>query len=231
MTHVDRRRFGGTDSERLAQCSGDLAHAWADQHAVSWKVYQNAADNYDDNTLAYFTQFSTAPAGSPLTVKGMGSVPPVTGSTPDDIAAAIRSDVLAGTLLQVSWVVSDMQSSEHPSGAPADGAHFIHMVMDALNSDRTPSTPRSCSSTTTRTTASSITFRAHRPGRHRRRVLRRHQHRPRLSRPHGRHLPLDARRLGQLRGLRPHLRPALPRTLDSCHRQARDLPQHLRLAP
>ncbi|WP_344465282.1 phosphocholine-specific phospholipase C [Kitasatospora kazusensis] len=102
---------------------------------VSWKVYQNAADNFGDNALAYFTQFSGAPAGSDLAVKGMGSVPKVTGRTPDDIAAAIRADVLGGTLPQVSWVVADQQSSEHPYATPEDGAHFVHMVMDALNAD------------------------------------------------------------------------------------------------
>ncbi|WP_344636223.1 phosphocholine-specific phospholipase C [Kitasatospora cystarginea] len=102
---------------------------------VSWKVYQNAADNFGDNALAYFNQFASAPAGSALAVKGMGSVPKVTGRTPDDIAAAIRADVLAGALPQVSWIVADQQSSEHPYATPEDGAHFVHMVMDALNAD------------------------------------------------------------------------------------------------
>ena len=222
---------GGADPERLAQCNGDLAHSWSDQHAawnngkldswvaakgnvrtlghlqradipfhyaladnwticdayhcsilsatgpnrtylwsgmidpagtaggpaynggdesglkwqtyaealqnagVSWKVYQNANDNFGDNGLAYFSQFSTAPASSPLAQLGMGSVPPATGRTPDDIAAAIRADVLSGNLPQVSWVVSDQQSSEHPYATPQDGAHFVHLVMDALNAD------------------------------------------------------------------------------------------------
>src|SRR6478609_6648785 len=222
---------GGADPERLAQCNGDLAHGWSDQHkawnsgkmdswvaakgnvrtlghltradipfhyaladnwtvndayhcsvlsatgpnrtyhwsgqidpagaaggpaydggdesglkwqtyaealeaaGVSWKVYQNAADNYGDNALAYFTQFSGAPAGSALAVKGMGSVPKATGRTPDDIVAAIKADVLAGTLPQVSWIVPDQASSEHPYATPADGAHFVHNVLDALNAD------------------------------------------------------------------------------------------------
>ncbi|MGF1428489.1 phosphocholine-specific phospholipase C [Kitasatospora sp. LaBMicrA B282] len=102
---------------------------------VSWKVYQNASDNFGDNALAYFSQFAGAPAGSDLAVKGMGSVPSVTGRTPDDIAAAIQADVLAGTLPQVSWVVADQQSSEHPYATPEDGAHFVHMVINALNAD------------------------------------------------------------------------------------------------
>jgi phospholipase C len=102
---------------------------------VSWKVYQNADDNYGDNGLAYFEQFQNAPAGSPLRVKGMGSVPRVTGATHTDIAAAIRADVLAGTLPQVSWVVANKAFSEHPDGPPRDGAHFINLIMQALNAN------------------------------------------------------------------------------------------------
>ncbi|MEW9517905.1 phosphocholine-specific phospholipase C [Streptomyces tubercidicus] len=102
---------------------------------VSWKVYQNANDNFGDNALAYFSQFTDASAGSSLADKGMGSVPADTGRTPDDIAAAIKADVLNGTLPQVSWIVADEQSSEHPYATPRDGAHFVHMVMDALNAD------------------------------------------------------------------------------------------------
>jgi phospholipase C len=223
--------FSGGSSEQIAQCNGDLAHAWSDQHAawnngamngwvsakhtnrtmgylqrsdipfhyaladnwticdgyhcstlsatgpnrtyhwsgmidpngtaggpaydggeesglhwqtyaealqnagVSWKVYQNAADNFGDNALAYFTQFANAPVGSPLHDRGMASVPKVTGRTPDDIAAAIKADVVNGTLPQVSWIVADQQSSEHPYATPEDGAHFVHMVIDALNAD------------------------------------------------------------------------------------------------
>lgn len=99
---------------------------------MSWKVYQNAADNYGDNALAYFTAFSSAPAYSPLAVKGMGSVPKATGRTPDDIVAALRADALNGTLPQVSWIVPDQGSSEHPYSTPQDGAHFVHNVIDAL---------------------------------------------------------------------------------------------------
>ncbi|MGW2661751.1 phosphocholine-specific phospholipase C [Nocardia tengchongensis] len=102
---------------------------------ISWKVYQNAADNYGDNALAYFQQFTSAAPGSPLAVNGMGSVPKATGKTPDDIVAAMKADVIAGTLPQVSWVVPDQGSSEHPDAPPNDGAHFVHNVINAINAD------------------------------------------------------------------------------------------------
>jgi phospholipase C len=99
---------------------------------VTWKVYQVAADNYSDNALAYFTQFADAPPSSPLYINGMSSVPVTAGSTPLDIAAAIQADVEAGTLPQVSWVVANQQTSEHPDAPPEDGAQFVHEVLQAL---------------------------------------------------------------------------------------------------
>jgi len=102
---------------------------------VDWKVYQNANDNYDDNALAWFAQYQRAMPGSPLFDRGMASVPAVTGSTADDIVAALRADVLGGTLPTVSWLVAPERCSEHPSGSPAAGAHFINGVIQALTAD------------------------------------------------------------------------------------------------
>lgn len=99
---------------------------------VSWKVYQNANDNYGDNGLAYFSKIAGAEPGDPLHDRGMASVPAVTGSTPDDIAAAIKADALAGKLPQVSWVVANQAFSEHPYAPPGDGAHFVDLVHRAL---------------------------------------------------------------------------------------------------
>ena len=102
---------------------------------VSWKVYQNADDNYDDNALAWFSQYQDAQPGTPLHDRGMASVPSVSGSTVADIAAAIRSDALDGSLPQVSWIVGPAAYSEHPNYGPANGADFIGRVLDALTAD------------------------------------------------------------------------------------------------
>ncbi len=102
---------------------------------VTWRVYQNGYDNFGDNALAYFTQFKNAKMGTPLYDRGMSSVPVVSGSTPDDIATAIKKDVTGGTLPQVSWIVANMGFSEHPSAPPGDGAHFINLILKALNAD------------------------------------------------------------------------------------------------
>lgn len=101
---------------------------------VSWHVYQDAQNNYGDNGLAYFSKIANAAAGSPLRVHGMADVPS-TGNTPKDIIAAIKNDVLSGTLPQVSWVVTDQITSEHPIGPPVNGANFIYDLMQALNAN------------------------------------------------------------------------------------------------
>ncbi|MGW4122459.1 phosphocholine-specific phospholipase C [Nocardia sp. NPDC004711] len=124
--------YDGGDESGL----GWQTYAEALQNAgIGWKVYQNAADNFGDNALAYFKQFANAAPGSPLAVNGMNSVPATTGKTPDDIVAAIKADVVAGKLPQVSWIVPDQASSEHPYAPPNDGAHFVHNVINALNAD------------------------------------------------------------------------------------------------
>lgn len=99
---------------------------------VSWKLYQNASDNFGDNGLAYFSQFANAPSSSPLYQQGMASVPNLSNSTPNDIAAAIQNDVVNGTLPQVSWVVASQDYSEHPDAPPDNGAYFINLVLQAL---------------------------------------------------------------------------------------------------
>ncbi|MFJ9709089.1 phosphocholine-specific phospholipase C [Streptomyces sp. NPDC101234] len=129
---VDPASYDGGDESGLTWQN----YAEALQNAgVTWKVYQNAQDNYGDNGCAYFKNFAGAKAGNPLYDRGMSSVPAVTGSTPDDIAAAIRADVVAGTLPQVSWVVPDQAFSEHPYAPPGDGAHFVNLVYQALAAD------------------------------------------------------------------------------------------------
>ena len=59
----------------------------------------------------------------------------------DNLANAIKADVLAGTLPQVTWVVTNQQYSEHPDGAPTDGAYYIGKVLRRWTPTPTCSTP------------------------------------------------------------------------------------------
>ncbi|UTH75208.1 phosphocholine-specific phospholipase C [Chromobacterium sp. IIBBL 290-4] len=102
---------------------------------VSWKVYQVLGDNFDDNALAWFTQYRNAKAGNPLFDRGMSSVPKVSGNSVPDLVAAIRKDAVNGTLPQVSWIVAPQEYSEHPSAAPAAGAYLLDQVLQALTAN------------------------------------------------------------------------------------------------
>ncbi len=112
---------------------------------VTWKVYQGS-DNYGDNGAQYFKTFADldpsqggtapAPGTSPYYDNGLANVPeplPAEDGNADNLANAIKADVLAGNLAQVSWVVTNQQYSEHPDGAPTDGAYFIGRVLKAVH--------------------------------------------------------------------------------------------------
>jgi len=97
---------------------------------ISWRIYQNPNDNWDGlmhGGLA-FTSFrdATVASGSPLYVNGMSDW------SLDDL----RSDVMAGTLPDVSWILPNISQSEHPGGSnPVRAAQFISEVLDALTSN------------------------------------------------------------------------------------------------
>jgi phospholipase C len=125
---------GGDESDLKWQ-----TYAEALQNAgVTWRVYQGS-DNFGDNGLEYFTQFETAGPGSALFENGVRIVPEPSTSgvtdNADNLAAAVRADVLAGQLPQVSWVVTNQAFSEHPDAAPDDGAYYVRGILDALNAD------------------------------------------------------------------------------------------------
>ncbi|MCU1682562.1 MAG: putative phospholipase precursor [Amycolatopsis sp.] len=115
------------------------------QAGVTWNVYQ-CADDYGDNAVEYFATFARldpAQGGKPAPGNvfydhGVANVPePLTGLTAnaDNLTNAIKADVVAGKLPQVSWVVTNQAFSEHPDGAPNDGAYYVNRVLEALNAD------------------------------------------------------------------------------------------------
>jgi phospholipase C len=114
---------------------------------LSWHIYQGS-DNYGDNGAQYFATFAdldpsqggtAPPPGTNVYYdNGLAVVPepnPVESGNADNLALAIKNDVLNGTLPQVSWVVTNQQYSEHPDGAPTDGAYYVGQVLQALNAD------------------------------------------------------------------------------------------------
>lgn len=100
---------------------------------VSWKVYQDMADNFTDNPLEGFASFREAYArdpGSPLVTRGLSST---LGNNSLD---GLRADVLAGRLPQVSYIVAPAAYSEHPGpSSPVQGGWYAQSVLEALTAD------------------------------------------------------------------------------------------------
>jgi len=91
---------------------------------ISWQVYQEE-DNFDDNALAWFRQFSRAPTSSPLWQSGLRKRP----------AGWFEDDARQGNLPQVSWLVAPTAQSEHPDYFPAAGAEYIASKLEAIASN------------------------------------------------------------------------------------------------
>jgi phospholipase C len=113
---------------------------------VSWNVYENQPDNYNDNPLAGFAAFRKvhesipgAPnlpwtpaleAASPL-YKGIGNTMPDGG-----FLQALKDDIAANRLPQVSWIISPQAWCEHPSvSTPGQGAWYMQQLIDALTTN------------------------------------------------------------------------------------------------
>ena len=80
---------------------------------VSWRIYQEV-DNYDDNALAWFTQYRNAPTSSPLYQNGMRRL----------ARSQFATDVQNDALPSVSWIIAPAALSEHPSYAPNQGINY-----------------------------------------------------------------------------------------------------------
>lgn len=117
---------------------------------VSWRVYQNLPDNFTDNPLAGFVNYRIAneqrgnqpngapyPAWKPEDDQFIPLLKGVSNTMPDrGFLDALREDVAAGTLPQVSWIVAPADFSEHPGpSSPVQGGWYTQEVLDALTSN------------------------------------------------------------------------------------------------
>jgi len=100
---------------------------------ISWKVYQDMADNFTDNSLEGFKTFRAAfesDPSSPLVTRGLSS------TLSNNDLQGLRNDVLAGALPQVSYVVAPAAYSEHAGpSSPVQGAWYTQQVLEALTAD------------------------------------------------------------------------------------------------
>ncbi len=98
---------------------------------IDWQIYQDMANNFDDNPLVGFKLYRQADKATdgPLTEMARRSL-----RTRD--LDLLKADVMAGKLPQVSWVVAPDLYSEHPGpSSPAQGADYTARVLDALTAN------------------------------------------------------------------------------------------------
>lgn len=98
---------------------------------VSWRVYQDMADNFGDNPLEGFQAYRDSLAGAP------GSDPRLArdGLTTYGLDR-LKADVMAGDLPQVVHIIAPAKASEHPGpSSPAQGADYTARVLDALTAN------------------------------------------------------------------------------------------------
>jgi len=79
---------------------------------ITWRVYQDTSNNFDDNALAWFKQYQTADQSSPLYQNGMSSFT-IDGTSNDSFIQDVQNDALP----QVSWIIAPAAASEHPDAA------------------------------------------------------------------------------------------------------------------
>src|SRR5580658_2317369 len=93
-------------------------------NSVSWKVYQDPTSNVLFNTLTYFSTFYEP--STPTEVQNAAN-----GLTPV-YPAGFASDVAAGTLPQVSWILPPAANCEHPAVPPAYGEYLVSEILETL---------------------------------------------------------------------------------------------------
>ncbi|AMC33313.1 phosphocholine-specific phospholipase C [Janthinobacterium sp. B9-8] len=97
-----------------------------EEAGVSWRIYQDANDNFGDNSLEGFANFRRAKPDSSLWRNGMSTW----------TMAQFATHAAGGTLPQVSWLVAPAKYSEHPGpSSPIQGAEYTQQVLNALTAN------------------------------------------------------------------------------------------------
>jgi len=94
------------------------------QHGVTWKAYQDPTSNALFNVLTYFENF-VKPSSSTDAQNAVSGLTPV-------YPAEFASDVISGTLPQVSWIMPPAPNCEHPATAPEYGEYLVSQILQTL---------------------------------------------------------------------------------------------------
>ena len=100
---------------------------------ISFQIYQLMEDNFTDNSVVGFKTFRDALASHARTPDQTALVERTLTTRGLD---KLKSDVVADTLPQVSWIVAPAAYSEHPDpSSPYQGAEYTAQVLDALTAN------------------------------------------------------------------------------------------------
>src|ERR1700722_1954163 len=94
---------------------------------VSWKVYNDPTGLLGLGVLSYFKNYTSpfSVTGAELIARGLAPTYPGT----------FESDVKAGTLASVSWIVPPLAECEHPAAPPAWGEYLVRQILNILVSN------------------------------------------------------------------------------------------------
>ena len=96
---------------------------------VSWKYYSTVDGDTEENPLVLFKQYYPGYSSDPaLNVRAARLNAALFGQSFETFLA----DAAAGTLPQVSWVLSHITQEEHPAAAPQDGEAALEALVEAL---------------------------------------------------------------------------------------------------
>src|SRR5579884_361818 len=108
--------------QRIGTLSWTTMPEQLDARGISWKVYGSPDGNFGDNVLPYFKKFTSDPV---FAAKAVGPTFPGTFDT----------DVAAGLLPSVSWILAPLTTSEHPPAPVEHGQAVAAHVLNALVSN------------------------------------------------------------------------------------------------
>jgi len=94
---------------------------------VSWKVYNDPIGLLALSPLPYFKNYNDPLSITGLELIGRGLTPTYPGD--------FQSDVAAGTLPSVSWIIPPVAECEHPAAPPQYGEYFVQEVLATLVSN------------------------------------------------------------------------------------------------